>query len=63
MDGTHTVIAQPTFYPQQKFYHKSESSFVGKKEGKIETSSSPTQPPSAISPVEQHARWLSHSLM
>ena len=62
MDGTHTVIAKPTFYPQQKFYHKSESSFVGKKEGKIETSSSPTQPPSPISPGEQLAHWLSSPL-
>ena len=63
IDGTHTVIAKPTSYPQQNFYHKSESSIVGKKECKIETSSFPTQPPSAISPVDQHARWLSHSHM
>ena len=55
MDGTHTVIAQHTFYPQQKFYHKSESSFVGKKEGKMEPSSSPTQPPSPTSPGERLA--------
>ena len=62
MDGTHTVIAKPTFYPQQMFYHKSESSFGGKKEGKIETSSTPTQHPTPISPGEQLAHWLSSPL-